>query len=439
MARRSRKKKSYEPVDVTIESLSHEGRGITHIDGKTVFVSAALEGEKVTIQIQKSNKNFDEAKVVSVQQASELRIEPKCEYFGLCGGCSMQHLSTENQLELKQKAVFEMFQHAGIKDYTVIPALFGDAWGYRQKARLGVKFVIKKDKVLVGFREKNSPFLTDMDSCQILHSKVGLSILDLKNLIENLDSKQSIPQIEVAADDKNVTLVFRHLEILSQADKNVLIDFAKKTGFYIQLQSQGPDSIENLYPENQQLTLKPYDGIEIEFKATDFTQVNSDMNRAMIQQALRYLEPKKDEKIIDFFCGLGNFSLPMASMSQFVTGVEGSDTMVNRALQNAKSNGLENCEFFSADLSKPFKDQAWTKLKVDKILLDPARIGAKELVEEISCFKAQKIVYVSCQPTSLVRDAVILKDQSYKMTHLGVMDMFPQTAHIETMAVFEKV
>ncbi|MBL7003646.1 MAG: 23S rRNA (uracil(1939)-C(5))-methyltransferase RlmD [Gammaproteobacteria bacterium] len=439
MARRSRRNKTPEPFEVEIESLSHEGRGIARVDGKTLFVFGALAGEKVIVRITKTNKKYDEARVLEVLTASPMRIEPKCDYFGLCGGCSMQHMSREDQLNTKQSAVLEMAKHAGLNDFEVIPALLGDSWSYRQKARLGVKFVIKKDKALVGFREKNSPFLTDMDSCEVLHPKVGKAILDLKNLVESLEAKQTIPQIEVAADDSNVTLVFRHLEPLSEQDLNSLTQYAKESGFYLQLQPKGPDSIHNLYPAEQQLLLKPASEIEIEFKATDFTQVNADMNRSMIQQAMHFLDPKNDEKVLDLFCGLGNFSLPIAKKCGFVTGVEGSEVMAQRATENAQKLGLNNTAFYAADLTQDHLGSEWIKQKFDKILLDPPRTGAMEVVEKIDQFGANKIVYISCQPTTLIRDAVILLKKGYKLTHLGVMDMFPQTAHVESMAVFDKV
>jgi len=439
MARRNKRQRLPEPFDVTIEGMSHEGRGITHVDGKTVFVFGALVDEEVTIQIVKTNKKFDEAKVLEVLKPSSKRVKPKCEYFGLCGGCSMQHLSNEDQLDLKQSAVLEMAQHASLGDYQIIPPLLGVSWQYRQKARLGVKFVIKKDKVLVGFREKNSAFLTDMDRCEVLHEKVGNHILALKQMIENLAAKSTIPQIEVAADDEHVTLVFRHLEDLTDDDKNTLIAFAQETGFYCQLQAKGPDSIVNLYPAEQKLLLKPDKGIEIEFKATDFTQVNADMNRAMIQQTLRYLDLKPEDKVLDLFCGLGNFSLPMAKRCSHVIGVEGSDVMTQRASENALKLRLNNCSFYAADLTQNHDDADWSRQTVDKILLDPPRTGAMELIENIDRFKAKRIVYISCQPTTLIRDAAILVTKGYQLTHLGVMDMFPQTAHVESMAVFDKI
>lgn len=437
MARRNKRPSLAEPFDVTIESMSHEGRGISHVKGKTVFVFGALVDEEVKIQIVKSNKKFDEAKVVAVIKPSATRIKAKCDYFGVCGGCSMQHLSNADQLDLKQSAVLEMARHAALGNFEVIPPLLGGSWQYRQKARLGVKFVIKKDKVLVGFREKDSSFLMDMDHCEILHSKVASHILALKNLIETLDAKSTIPQIEVAADDSHVTLVFRHLEDLSEQDKNRLTRFAQATDFHLQLQPQGPDSIVNLFPAKQQLLLKLDKDISIEFKATDFTQVNADMNRAMIQQALSFMDLKTDEKVLDLFCGLGNFSLPMAKRCAHLTGIEGSHIMAKRAEENALKLGFNNCLFYAADLTQPPDNAPWSKQTYDKILLDPPRTGAMELIKNIDRFKAKRIVYISCRATTLIRDAAILVRKGYKLRHLGVMDMFPQTAHVESMAVFE--
>ena len=429
-----------EPFEAVIEGLSHEGRGICHHNGKIVFVFAALPGERVLARVTKSAKKYSEATVLEVLEASPHRIQPHCAYFSVCGGCSMQHVSSAYQLELKQQAVLEMMGHAGIHIGEVIPALTSQSWGYRRKARLGVKYVLKKERLLIGFRERNQPYLADMQSCPILLDRVGQHLTDLMSLIEGLDARDKIAQIEVAADDEHCCLVLRNLISLSESDTAQLIEFARQSGFWLQLQPHGPDSIVNLYPEQQTLRFKPLaeGDISIRFKATDFTQVNADINQQMVRQALQFLDLQTDDKVLDLFCGLGNFTLPMAQRAAQVTGVEGDQAMVSRAAENAQEHGIANTEYFASDLTQIDSKAHWMKQKYDKILLDPPRSGAFEIVERLKGMKASTIVYVSCNPSSLVRDARVLSDAGYRLTHLGLMDMFPQTAHVESMAVFKR-
>lgn len=440
MARKRRSRQRPEPVTLRIEAMSHEGRGIANINGKTVFVFGALKDELVKIQIQKTSRKFDQASTLEVLEASPLRIAPRCEAFECCGGCSLQHLHSDDQLSFKQQTLFDMMQHAGLVAGEVLPALRSQPWGYRRKARLGVKYVRKKGRVLVGFRERNAPFLADMSRCEVLIPEVGHRLQELAELIEQLEARESIPQIEVAADDDRIVLVFRHLQELSEADLEKLTDYAKQSVFCIQLQPGGPDSIRNLYPEEQSLQLKPVpeEDIRINFSAIDFVQVNHDINQQMVTQALRHLDLQKDDSVLDLFCGLGNFTLSMARRCASVTGIEGDLTMVKRARENALANQVENTDYYAADLSLIDMDRPWMNQTFDKILLDPPRSGAMELAENIKRFKAGIIVYISCQPTSLVRDSKIICDNGYEMTHLGVMDMFPQTAHVESMAVFKR-
>lgn len=438
--KRNRRRQLPEPFEVVIESLSHEGRGITHHKGKIIFVFAALPGEKVRIQINKTNTRYSEATVIEVLEASPHRIQPACEHFSICGGCSMQHIDAEYQLVLKQKSVLEMFQHAAIDIEEIISPLKARAWGYRRKARLGVKYVIKKQRLLVGFRERNKPYLADMRSCPVLIDEVGQQLEELMALISGMDAKQSIAQIEVAADDQHCMLVFRHLQPLSDVDLQILNDFAKQSGFWLQLQPQGPDSKVALYPAQQSLQFKPLkdSDISIRFDGGDFTQVNSDINQQMVEQALDFLDIQPSDNILDLFCGLGNFTLPMAKLAKQVTGVEGDEIMVKRARENARENGIDNTLYFASDLSSIEPSSKWMRQRYDKILLDPPRSGAVEIIRHLKSLKASVIVYISCQPSSLVRDAKILCEAGYRLTHFGLMDMFPQTAHVESMAVFKK-
>lgn len=440
MSRRGRRNKLPEPQQVTIDAMSHEGRGIAHVNGKAVFVFGALAGETVRIQVLKRTRNYDQATALEVIEASPDRIDPRCEAFRVCGGCSLQHLANDDQVELKQRALLEMMTHAGIECGEVLPPLRGAQWGYRKKARLGVKYVNKKGRVLVGFRERNTPFIADMHRCEVLIPEVGHHLDRLSEMIGRLEARASIPQIEVAADADHIQLVFRHLQPLSEHDRDVLSEFGRQHNFHIQLQSGGPHTVSNLVPEAQALHLDPVANgrIRIAFNALDFVQVNSEINQAMVAQALRLLNLQPTDKVLDLFCGLGNFTLPMAQHCAQVTGVEVDAAMLTRARESATANDIANTDYHSADLSLPDGDFAWMRRHYDKILLDPPRSGALEMARLIGRFNAVRIVYVSCQPSSLVRDAAIICAQGYRMSHLGIMDMFPQTAHVESMAVFER-
>jgi len=440
MSRRSRRGVRAEPREVTIEGLSHEGRGITTVNGKTVFVFGALPGERVLMQVQKSTRKFDQATTLEVLEAAPQRIEPRCEAFAVCGGCSLQYLDNDAQVELKQRSLLEMMAHAGVDVGEVLPALRGEAWGYRRKARLGVRYVAKKGRVLVGFRERNSSFIADMHRCEVLIPEVGQRLDALSALIGELDARAQIPQIEVAADATRVLLVFRHLQPLSETDQDRLIEFAREHDFCIQLQPGGPETVHDLYPPAQRLYFEPLRGedLRIGFGALDFVQVNTAINQQMVARALHYLDLRSTDRVLDLFCGLGNFTLPMARATAQVCGIEGDAAMVERARASAVANGIDNTEYHVADLDRPDPDWPWWREKYDRILLDPPRSGALEIAKQIDRFGALRIVYVSCQPSSLVRDAAIICAQGYRLAQLGVMDMFPQTAHVESMAIFER-
>ena len=440
MARRRRANRPGEPLDVDIESLSHEGRGIARVDGKTVFVFGALPGERVRIRVRRRARQFDEADVVEVLAAAPERVTPRCPVFGVCGGCSLQHVDGDRQVEIKQQSLLAQLAHAGVEVGEILPPLRAAAWGYRDKARLGVKYVAAKGRVLVGFRERQASYIADMRRCDVLLPRVGERLDALAALIGGLDARARIPQIEVAADRDRVQLVFRHLDPLSPGDRERLVEFAREHDFDVQLQPGGPDSLQNLYPDEQSLYLEPLaDGsIRIPFRATDFVQVNRAINQQMVAQAIRLLELEPGERVLDLFCGLGNFTLPLARGCASVCGVEGDAAMVERARLAARLNGIDNAEFCRADLGAPDPAAAWSRQRWDKLLLDPPRSGAREIAADIGRYDARRIVYVSCQPSSLVRDAAIIRDQGYRLTHLGIMDMFPSTAHVESMAVFAR-
>jgi len=440
--RRRSKKLPDSPVECVIEGLTTEGRGLVHINDKAVFVDGALPGEKVLIEYTGTTSKYNEAKVLEVIEASTDRVVPPCQHADICGGCSLQHLNTDKQIENKQTALLESLKYLGnVTPENVLDAITGPVVGYRYKARLGVRFVAKKDKVLVGFREKRSNFLALIEQCEVLHVRVGHQLSSLAALIYGMEAREHIPQIEVAIDDKDVVLVFRHLQPLSETDSKKLIDFAKDNNFIILLQPGGHESVHNLYPEDfKSLSYRLEDQqLQFKFEANDFTQVNPVINQKMINRTIDLLDLKKDEKVLDLFCGLGNFTLPLAQRAGSVIGIEGNQELVNKAKRNAELNNITNTEFHAVDLSVKLDNQRWLNQKYDKILLDPPRSGAMEMIHYLGKLGASRIVYVSCQPTTLARDAgALVNDYGYKLKAAGVMDMFPHTAHVESIAVFEK-
>jgi len=442
MGRRRRNKIPEGLFKADIESLSHEGRGVAHIEGKTIFIENALPGEQVEFKYVSKRAKFDQGVAEKIITANEQRIEPECQYFGYCGGCSLQHMTPDAQLEHKQSVLLEQFTHLGnVQPESVLPPLEGPSFGYRHKARLAAKHVIKKEKVLVGFREKRSPYVADITACKVLHPNVGLKFEALQKLIESLSVLNQIPQIEAAVSDNGTALVFRHLTDFTDEDISKLSNFEDEHQLKIFLQPGGYDSVHRLKKDDgDELFYKLDDhDIIIYFKPVDFTQINVEINQKMINLAIELLEPNKDEKILDLFCGVGNFTLPLARKAKSVVGIEGEKGLVERAKINATKNNIENAEFFTADLAELDKSNEFMKSNYDKILLDPARTGAKEIIEALDTKNVQRIVYVSCNPATLARDAgILVNEKGFKLTKAGVMDMFPHTTHVESIAVFEK-
>lgn len=446
MARR-RKKLPQQPVFAKIESLSHEGRGIAHVEGKTVFVNGALPGEDALFQYKKQRPKYNEAHALEITNPAAERIDAKCQFFGLCGGCSLQHMQHDFQIEHKQSVLMEQLAHIGkVKPKSVIPPLIGPQWGYRRKARLGVKYVEKKGKVLVGFREKYSPFVADMNSCEVLHPSVGSLIEPLQCLITEISLIKQIPQIEVAVGDEETVLIFRHLADLTDEDKETLKLFAEHHQVGIFLQSGGLDSVMPLEGSAQKqlsYSLPEYD-LTMNFLPMDFTQVNTEINRAMVPRALELLEVNSEDRVLDLFCGIGNFTLPLARNAANVLGIEGEHSLVERAKQNAELNNIFNVEFRVIDLAKDqmledILNEDFLKGGFNKLLLDPARNGAREVIEKINLKPVEKIVYVSCNPSTLARDAgILVNDKGFKLEQAGIMDMFPHTTHVESIAVFSR-
>lgn len=441
--RRRRQKVNKQILEAKIENLSHEGRGIANIEGKTVFVRGALPGETVTFQYTKYSSKYSAGLVCEVKEKNTaLRATPACPHYLTCGGCSTQHMSEQAQLDYKQKTLLEQLQHfAKLEPDEVLPPLVANNWHYRRKARLGVRYVSKKGKVLVGFREIHGRFVADCKQCEILHPSVANLFPTLSELVRSLNCYNQVPQIEIAIGDDHPALIFRHLEKFTQDDLTKLRNFAQLNKIHVYLQPQGIDSINKLWPDDGYLRLRyalPEYNINMLFHPADFTQVNAEMNQKMIAQAIQYLQPQPEDKILDLFCGLGNFSLPLAKHCQKVIGIEGDKNSVLRAEENARFNKITNTEFYSMDLEKDFSQQAWAKQKFDKILLDPARTGALNVVQQIQQFSASIIVYISCNPATLARDSAHIAGQGYHLVKAGIMNMFPHTSHVESIAVFVK-
>jgi 23S rRNA (uracil1939-C5)-methyltransferase len=430
-------------MTVTIESLDQEGRGIAHADGKVIFIEGALTGEVVSYASYRKKPAFELAQMTALHRAASIRVEPKCLHYGVCGGCSMQHLDSRVQVAVKQRILEDSLARIGrVKPETILPAIYGQAWGYRERARISAKYVIKKEKMLVGFHEKRSSFVADMQSCEILEPKVAGLILPLAGLIAGLSVRDKLPQIEVAVGENVYVLVLRIMAQLTAEDQIALRAFADQYQVQFWLQTKGPETVVPFYPLDApalSYSLPEFD-IVMPFAPGEFTQVNSQLNRVMISRAMRLLNPQKGERIVDFFCGLGNFTLPIARSGAQVLGIEGSDALVKRAAQNAASNNLSaNTGFSARNLFEMDESGLLALGKFDKWLIDPPRDGAMELVKSITPGIAPElIVYVSCNPATLARDAAELVQRGYVLKSAGVMNMFPQTSHVESIAVFVK-
>ena len=466
------------PVTLTVTNLAHDGRGVAsygdqpdhHLDkhGKKVFVSFALPNETVSVKITGSRKSMEEGDAALVlANPNPERTTPPCPHFGVCGGCSLQHWQPDGQIQFKQSVLAELLEHqAHIQPENWLPPLVADRLGYRTKARMGVRYVEKKGTALVGFRERASNFLANLNECHVLDPRVGFEIENLKALISSLDARDHIPQLELAMgetlDDvidskKSIAVIVRHMVDLGEHDIAKLQAFFAERNWQLFLQPKGSDTVHRIDPlyENtaharpSSLTVPPTGGlfyrlpefdVTFEFSPLDFTQVNLSVNRKMTKLAIDLLELKPGERVLDLFCGLGNFSLPLARQvgeTGFVIGVEGSSEMTQRAKMNATANGLHHTDFFAQDLTKDFSAEPWVG-QVDALLIDPPRSGALEVMQYLDKFNAKRIVYVSCNPITLARDTAVLLDKGYKLTHAGVMDMFPHTGHVESIARFEK-
>ncbi len=440
-----------EPFIAHIEDLTHEGYGVARREGKAVFVEGALPGEEVRCAYTARRSRRDEARVLEVLTPAPERVEPRCAHFGLCGGCALQHLDPTAQLARKQRWLLDSLTHIGkVQPERVLEPLTGPIWGYRRRARLGVKYVTKKGRVLVGFRERRGPYVADLRRCEVLDERVGGLLEELARLIETLSIRDRLPQIEVAGGDAVMSLSLRVLASPSELDLAQLRSFGERHGLALYLQPGGPDSVRVLenFPspppplsqgKKGGLSYRLADGLELEFQPYHFIQVNAALNRQLVERTGELLEIGPRDRVLDLFCGLGNFTLALARRAREVVGVEGDASLVEWAGRNAARNGIANAVFYAANLAGDLTGQPWIQGGYDKILLDPPRSGALELMPWMATLGARRIVYVSCHPATLARDVGELAHRfGYRLLGAGVLDMFPHTAHVESVAVLAR-
>ncbi len=423
----------------TVDSLSHDGRGVAHVGGKAVFVAGALPGETVRVGQRVRHRRFDEAELIEVVDPSPQRVVPRCAAFGVCGGCALQHLDPVAQVAAKQSHLLEELRRTGrVEPDEVLAPLAADVWGYRRRARLGARYVARKERSLVGFRERLAPYIADLQRCEILAPPLDGLIAPLSQLLSGLSIRTRLPQIEVAVADDATALVFRVLDPPGPDDLSAFARFGAEHGIQVHLQPGGVDSIAPLSPaEPLRYRLEEF-AVELEFGPADFVQINAPLNRAMVSRAVQLLDAG-GARVLDLFCGLGNFTLPLARGAAEVVGVEGEGVLVERARANARRNGIANVQFHVANLAAPVGDVPWAAGRYDAVLLDPPRAGAREILPITARCGARRVVYISCHTGSLARDAgLLVHEHGFKMRAAGVMDMFPHTAHVESIAVFER-
>lgn len=435
-----RSKQKIKQYEIDIVKQSNNGDGIGYLDDKIIFVGGAMLGETVIAQRRENHTKYEKAYAVEILKPSERRITPKCMVFSQCGGCALQYMSISDQVSIKQNWLQEVFvQVANIKPKSWLPALTDEPWAYRHKARLGVRFVAKKDKVLIGFRERGGQFITDMSRCEVLHSAVGQTLPELQDCIARLSIKSAIPQIEVAITDEITVLILRHLEPLLELDLELLKTVGKQYNFCWYLQSGGLDSIVPLDQPSELYYNHKDHGIRIYFLPQHFTQINFTINEKMINLAINLLDLQPSDIVLDLFCGLGNFTLPFARYAKKVVGVEGDKALIEFAKQNAFKNGIKNVEFYQADLFQEILGFSWCRNQIyNKALIDPARSGALAVIEYLPKLGVQTLVYISCNPDTLARDTKRLLTLGYQLEQAGIMDMFPHTKHIESIVLFIK-
>jgi len=429
-------------VEALIESIDHEGVGVAHVDGKVTFIDGGVTGERVLFARRRSRGNFDLGTVTHVLRESPQRVRARCAYYGTCGGCAMQHIEPSAQVAAKQRVLEDNLERIGkVRPGQVLPPVVGPAWGYRNRARLSVHYVAKKGGVLVGFHERKSSFVADTLSCEVLPPAVSGLIPELREMFTAMATRDRLPQLELAVGEDVTVLVLRHLVPLPEEDLARLRAFADRHGIQWWLQPKGPETAHPHYPEKAPALdyALPEFGLRLAFRPTEFTQVNAGVNRVLVRRAVDLLDPRPGERVGDLFCGLGNFSLPLATRGADVVGIEGSPALVERAAQNARANGLaERARFLAHDLYTDATGALERLGRVDKLLIDPPRDGAMEICKALPDSGApSRIVYVSCSPSTLARDAgVLVNVKGYRLAAAGVVNMFPHTGHVESIALF---
>ncbi len=430
-------------AEALIESIDHEGIGVAHVDGKVTFIDGGVTGERVAFARRRSRGNFDLGSVTEVLQESSQRVTPRCAYFGTCGGCAMQHVEPSAQVAAKQRVLEDNLARLGkVNPEQILPPIAGPAWGYRNRARLSVHYVAKKGGVLVGFHERRSSFVADTMSCEVLPPAISAMIPALREMFTAMAIRDRLPQLELAVGEDVTVFVLRNLEPLPEADAQRLRDFADRHGIQWWLQPKGPETAHPFHPPEAPALdyALPEFGLRLGFSPTEFTQVNAGVNRVLVKRAVDLLDPRPGERVGDLFCGLGNFTLPLATRGADVTGIEGSPSLVRRAEANARANGLEDrARFIAHDLYNDAEGALERLGRVDKLLIDPPRDGAMEIVKALADDGPSRIVYVSCSPATLARDAgVLVNVKGYRLACAGVVNMFPHTGHVESIALFLK-
>ena len=437
-----RRRISLDPFEADIGELQHEGCSLALQRERGTRVYNALPGERVRMALRKRHRREDIGVAEQVlAHRSPDRVEARCAHYPGCSGCALQHLEHGAQLRFKQQRLLQAIQdQAGVQPETVLEPLTGPQWGYRRKARLGVRYVEKKGRVLVGFRERARPWVADLSRCEVLHPAIGERLQPLAEILGQMQARDQIPQVEVAIDDRVAVLVVRNLQPLSDADTALLSEFGAAHGLHIRLQSGGPDSIDPLYPlEQEPLLFENHDyDIVFEFEPADFVQVNFELNRRMVARALKMLDVQPGQRVLDLFCGLGNFTLPLARTAGEVVGVEMDPGLLQRAAANVERNGLDNVSFVAADLSDGLPEELRGQA-FDRVLLDPPRSGAAAVMPMLGEMAVPRLVYVACSPDTLARDiGSLVNEHGYRLRSAGIMDMFPHTAHVESIALLER-
>lgn len=444
----SRRKRSLpvDPVTARVASLSPEGCGVARVNGKVVFIDGALPGEEVRFEYLRRRARRDEGRAIEVLDPHPRRIVPECPYFGVCGGCSLQHLAADAQIEHKQAVLLSQLERiGGARPESVLAPIMGPLWGYRRKARLAVRYVEQKGGALVGFREKRSNKVADISDCRILHPAASRLLPALRALISELSVRRQVPQIEVAVDGaEQAVLIMRHLAPLTDADRASLEDFARAAGVHLYLQPGGPETAAPLAPDDAGFRLSyrldaPGGPVEIFFEPTDFTQVNLQINARMVAKVCDWLKPQPGDRLLDLYCGLGNFTLPLARAAGHITGVDGDAGQIVRARANACHNRINNADFVVADLADAGLKAGFLAGHYDKVVLDPPRSGARAILRKLDWRGVRQVAYVSCNPATLARDAgILVREHGYRLESAGAIDMFPQTAHVESLALFRR-